>query len=269
MLTLKQKLQNLVFPLGSIQKIRKGYLKGYKIRLTENSLWSPLLGRWEPAMQKIMANTVMEGQTVYDLGANNGLHGLLLAGLVGRQGTVFNFEPFPGNIDEIVENFELNHITNYRNIQAAVSDKEGVTSFALGDHHKQGAIADNPLNGNNRIDVNLITLDSFIDQGNPGPSFIKIDIEGAEGPALHGFSKNIEKYFPDMVIELHSPEQDRMVGEFLSFYKYKAYRFDPFTDLKFAEIRDFTKVYPEPDGVWGSLFCVGPKRKLEDFVFDR
>jgi FkbM family methyltransferase len=269
MLTLKQKLQNLVFPLGSIQRIRKGYLKGYKIRLTENSLWSPLIGRWEPAMQQIMVNTVKEGQVAYDLGANNGLHGLLLAGLVGRQGMVFNFEPFPGNIVEIVENFQLNNITNYKNIQAAVADREGMTSFSLGEHHKQGAISGGSPNGNNMIDVATITLDSFIDQGNPGPSFIKIDIEGAEGPALQGFSRNIEKYFPDMVIELHSPEQDRVVGDFLSFYKYKAYRFDPFDSLKFTEVKDFSKVYPEPEGIWGSLFCIGPDKRIEDLVFDK
>src|SRR5882757_1951813 len=153
MLTLKQKLQNLVFPLGSIQKIRKGYLKGFKIRLTENSLWSPLIGRWEPAMQKIMVNTVKEGQIAYDLGANNGLHGLLLAGLVGKKGMVFNFEPFQGNIGEIVENFQLNNITNYKNIQAAVAGKEGITSFSLGEHHKQGAISADPATGLNQIEV--------------------------------------------------------------------------------------------------------------------
>jgi len=214
MLTLKQKLQNLVFPLGSIQKIRKGYLRGYKIRLTENSLWSPLIGRWEPAMQKIMVNTVKEGEVVYDLGANNGLHGLLLAGLVGKKGIVFNFEPFQGNIEEIVENFQLNNITNYKNIQAAVAEMEGITSFSLGEHHKQGAIMADPSAGANKIEVPTTTLDAFIEKGNPGPSFIKMDIEGAEGPALRGFSRNIEKYFPNMVIELHNPEQDRIVGKF-------------------------------------------------------
>jgi FkbM family methyltransferase len=269
MLTLKQKFQNLVFPLGSIQKIRKGYLKGYKIRLTENSLWSPLAGRWEPAMQKIMVNSVKESQVVYDLGANNGLHGLLMAGLVGRQGMVYNFEPFPANIEEIVENFQLNNLTNYRNIQAAVADEVGITSFSLGDHHKQGAITGNNPNGFDKIDVTTLTLDSFIEKGNPGPSFMKIDIEGAEGPALHGFSQNIEKYWPNMVIELHNPEQDAMVGKFLSFYKYKAYRFDPFASLKFTKVNDFAKVYPEPEGIWGSLFCVGPTKAFEDFVFDK
>ena len=86
MLTFKQKIQNLLLPLGTIQRIRSGYLKGYKIKLTQNSLWSPLIGKWEPAMQKIMANVIKPGQIVYDLGANNGLHGLLMAPLFGKDG---------------------------------------------------------------------------------------------------------------------------------------------------------------------------------------
>ena len=90
-MTFKQKIQNLFFPLGSVQKIRSGYLKGFRIRLTENSLWSPLIGNWEPAMQKIMVNVIKPGEVVYDLGANNGLHGLLMSGLVGQFGKVYNF----------------------------------------------------------------------------------------------------------------------------------------------------------------------------------
>ena len=183
-MTLKQRLQNLIFPLGTVQKIRRGYLKGFKIRLSENSLWSPLLGKWEPAMQKIMVNVVKPGDTIYDLGANNGLHGLLMAGLVAPGGKVYNFEPFEENVAEIVENYTFNNIENYKNIQAAVSDKEGTETFSLGNHHKQGAIVHGVIKDSNSITVTTTTLDAFIAKGNPGPAFIKMDIEGAEGPAL-------------------------------------------------------------------------------------
>lgn len=187
-MTLKQKIQNLFFPLGSIQKIRSGYLKGYKIRLTTNSLWSPLIGNWEPAMQKIMANVIRPGQVVYDLGANNGLHGLLMANIVGQSGVVYNFEPFEENINEIIENYSLNNITNYKNIHAAVSGKNGIETFVIGEHHKQGHISSQEATTEKKIEVQSITLDAFIEQGNPGPAFIKIDIEGAEGLCA-GFQK--------------------------------------------------------------------------------
>jgi FkbM family methyltransferase len=268
-MTFKQKLQNLIFPLGSIQKIKKGYLKGFKLRLSENSLWSPILGKWEPAMQKIMVNVVKPGDIVYDLGANNGLHGMLMAGLVQPGGKVYNFEPFEENIAEIVENYTFNNINNYENIQAAVSDKEGTETFALGNHHKQGAIVHGDIKSSNSIKVPVITLDVFIEKGNPGPAFIKMDIEGAEGPALMGFSKYIGQFMPLMIIELHSPEQDKMVGQFLQQHGYTAYRFDTFAALSFTFIKNMNKVYPEPDGIWGSLFCLPPGKELEHFSFNK
>lgn len=267
-MTLKQKLQNLIFPLGSIQKIRLGYLKGFKIRLSDNSLWSPLIGAWEPSMQKIMKNTIAPGDIAYDLGANNGLHGLLMASIVGDSGMVYNFEPFEENINEIIENFQLNGLTNFENIVAAISNYDGVAQFEVASHHKQGKLLKN-TSKTNAIDVNVRSLDSLIEQGLSLPRFMKIDIEGAEGSALNGFSKNIEKCFPEMIIELHNPEQDLEVGKFLKFYNYRAYRFDPFKNLFFEEIKNYEKCYPNEEGVWGTLFCVGPKKSIESFSFNK
>lgn len=268
-MNLKQKIQNLFFPLGSIQTIRVGFLKNYKIRLTENSSWSPLLGRWEPAIQKIMANVIEPGQIVYDLGANNGLHGLLMAGLVGEKGLVYNFEPLPENIEELEENFKLNNITNFRNIAAAVSGKDGMETFVLQGHQKQAFLSGGEQSTGRKAEVKTMTLDSFIKEGNPGPAFIKIDIEGAEGPALKGFSGMIGKFAPLMVIELHNPAQDREVGAFLKDHQYTAYRFDPFARLEFTEVTDHTQSYPHTEGIWGTIFCLPPGKALNDYHFDK
>ncbi|HYE53394.1 MAG TPA: FkbM family methyltransferase [Chitinophagaceae bacterium] len=265
-MTFKQKIQNLIFPLGSVQTIKMGYLKGFKIRLSKNSLWSPLIGNWEPAMQRIMKAVVKPGHVAYDVGANNGLHGLLLSTIVGDKGHVFNFEPLPSNIEEITENFQLNNLRNYTNVCAAVSDSDGIIRFELGDHDKQGHIAGAAANGKG-IDVKTISLDSFIEKGNPAPDFIKMDIEGAEGAALQGFERNIGKKHPLMIIELHGIQQDLMVGKFLKKYNYTAYRFDPFKKLHFTKITDLEKPHPHPDGVWGSIFCVGPDKSFENYQF--
>lgn len=268
-MTVKQKIQNLFFPLGSIQKIRTGYLKGYRILLTENSLWSPLIGKFEPAMQKIMVNLIRPGQVVYDIGANNGLHGLLMAGLVGQKGMVYNFEPLEENVVEIDKNFATNHITHYRNVTAAVSGRDGTETFVLAGHHKQGSISQEAGEGAKKVVVKSITLDTFIREGNPGPAFIKMDIEGAEGAALNGFANTIQQYHPIMVIELHTPEQDLEVGKFLQAHKYKAYRFDAYAKLFFTEVRDYTKPYPSPEGIWGSILCLPAGMSLIDLTFSK
>jgi FkbM family methyltransferase len=264
---LKQSIQNLLFPLGSLQTIKFGYLRTKKLVLSENTQWAPLFGRWEPAMQKIIANVVKEGDTVYDLGANFGLHGMLCAKLIGETGFLYNFEPLPSNIKEIGENYKLNQIVNYKNIQKAVSNQNSVLNFSVADHATQGKL-EKTNTGYNSINVEVITLDQFIAEGNRSPNFIKMDIEGAEGEALEGYSKNIEKTFPLMIIELHSPEADKKVGEFLKFYNYKAYRFNTFTTLQFEQVKNLSLPYPHKEGIWGSVFCIGPNKALHDFSFN-
>jgi FkbM family methyltransferase len=268
-LTLKQKIQNLFFPLGSIQKIRSGYLKGRRIWLTGNSEWSPLLGKFEPTMQKVMVNVIRPGQVIYDLGANNGLHGLLMAGLVGEKGLVYNFEPLPTNLEEIEGNFKLNGINHYHNVAAAVSDKDEKAVFRISTHAKQGSLSENGRSSGETVEVECTTLDTFIGKGNPGPSFMKIDVEGAEGAALRGFSGSIRKYWPVMIIELHTPQQDREVGKFLMDHQYTAFRFEPYARLKFTRVRDLTKPYGNEDGIWGTVLCLPPGKDLNDYTFDK
>lgn len=268
-MTLKQQLQNFVFPIGSTQKIFRGYLKGFKIIISENSLWSPLKGGWEPSTQQIMVNVLEKGQIAYDLGANNGLHGLLLATIVGETGAVYNFEPLPENLTEIDFNFKINKIHNYFNVPKAVSDQTGFIEFKMGEHYKQGKIVTDQIDRGNLIQVPSISLDDFIAEGNPRPDFIKIDIEGAEGKALNGFVKNIEQCFPRMVIELHHPEADREVGQFLKFFNYQAFRFEPFKKLFFEKVINYDAVFPTEGGVWGTLFCIGPNDKLENYRFSK
>ncbi|HEY0678978.1 MAG TPA: FkbM family methyltransferase [Chitinophagaceae bacterium] len=217
-------------------------------------------------MQHIMTSVVKPGHIAYDIGANNGLHGLLLSRLTSPGGQVFNFEPLPSNVKEITENFELNGLRNYSNVCAAVSDKDGSIYFELGDHDKQGHISSRS-DDDKHIKVNTISLDSFIEQGNPGPQFIKMDIEGAESSALRGFERNIEKYFPIMIIELHNPQEDKEVGKLLSFHKYTAYRFDPFKKLALKKISRLDVPHPDPDGIWGSILCLGPNTSINDFRF--
>lgn len=267
-MTIKRRIQKFLFPIGSTQTILSGYLKGSKLKVSENTQWAPLFGRWEPAMQRIIANVVKEGNVVYDLGANFGLHGMLCSKLIGSTGKLFNFEPLPANLIEINENYKLNNINNYSNINKAVSDSIGKIKFSIAKHATQGKIVIGASEGD-AMEVEVISLNQFIDDGNPLPDFIKMDIEGAEGEALRGFSRYIEKSFPLMIIELHSPEADRKVGEFLKFYQYKAYRFDTFKSLHFQEIKDLTLPYPHPDGIWGSIFCIGGGKTLNNFSFQK
>lgn len=266
---LKRAILGTIWPFGTKAKIVRGPLKGAKFIVSDNSGWSPIVGRWEPESQSLFMRMIREGWVVYDLGANNGIHSLLFSKLVGKSGKVFAFEPLTSNCDEIQQNMSLNGVQNVSVVQAAVSDQAGETTFHLGLHNKQGSLVGIGRESGTDIKVKLITLDSFIETGNPKPDFLKIDIEGAESMALHGFSNKIMVNKPVLFIELHTPEQDRKVGDFLSDNGYKAFRLphklaDGKSVLDTLEpITDLTKPYPQPGGIWGTIIAVHSSRVTE------
>lgn len=264
--TLKKQILELLFPIGSTQRILTGYLKGKQIKISENSQWAPLFGRWEPAMQKLFLNTQNPGNIFYDIGANFGLHGLLCSRYLGSNGHIYNFDPLRSNLIEIEENYKLNKIINYTNIPMAISNKTGTAYFNVAKHDGQGSLI--ILRDDvGKILVKTITLDDFIKNGNPLPNYIKMDIEGSEGDALEGFVNNIEKAQPIMIIELHSPEADKKVGSFLKFYNYSAYRFDTFKGLKFEKVINLENPFPDKNGIWGTVLCLPASMSLNNFKF--
>ncbi|MBE7170988.1 MAG: FkbM family methyltransferase [Williamsia sp.] len=259
---IKQRVQRTIWPYGTVAKIYKGHLKGYKFLVSENSGWSPILGRWEPEAHRLFAKLIKPGQTVFDLGANNGVHSLLFSKLTGSQGKVFAFEPLPQNIAEIEKNSSLNGISNIKIVPAAVSDKDGSTTFYLGRYDKQGSLVGIGSQTGREVNVKVVTLKTFIEQEKVKPDFLKIDIEGAESSALAGLGSLIAEIKPTFFIELHTPEQDEKVGKILQQYNYKAYRLtekpvENDLSIPFLErIQDLSKTHPHPEGIWGTILAL-------------
>jgi hypothetical protein len=59
------------------------------------------LGTTEPLVQASLERHLVEGDVLYDVGANVGFFSLLGARLVGPRGTVVAFEPLPRNVDAL------------------------------------------------------------------------------------------------------------------------------------------------------------------------
>ena len=259
----KQTVQKLIWPYGSIAKILRGYLKGYKFVVSENSGWSPILGRWEPENHKIFQRVIQPGQTVFDLGANNGIHSLLFSKLVGKNGKVYAFEPLPENVEEIKKNSALNNVENINIVQTAVGSSDGSVRFLVGVLNKQGSIMNNGNQSGKEVEVKLTTLQNFIGTKQVKPDFIKIDIEGAESDALIGMGELIRQIRPVFFIELHTPEQDRKVGAILKENGYKVYRVNPHaatSDLNIPHlerVKNLDLPHPHADGIWGTVLAIG------------
>jgi FkbM family methyltransferase len=264
---LKKIIQNIIYPKGSVAKIVRGPLKGYKFIVSENSGWSPIVGRWETESQELFVHIIKKGWTVYDLGANNGIHSLLFGHLVGENGRVIAFEPFPDNVKEIEKNASLNNLTNITIVEKAVSNSEGVAMFKVGAHNKQGSLIGIGKETGSEIEINITTLNDCVKGGLPAPDFMKIDIEGAEGDALEGADIVFEQSKPSVIIELHSIEQEQRVATFLQKHQYLAYRvittrsYKNDLSLPYLEKIEFmNKFSPTPGGFWGTVLAFHPEK---------
>jgi len=127
------------------------------------------------------------GAVYWDVGANLGHYAIVMANAVGRKGRVFAFEPEPRVRERLAENLALNGCTNVTVVPRGLSDHGGTATFyvasdqAAGTHSLVSQDPDGQL-----TTIELTTGDAFVGDGNPLPSVIKIDIEGAELAALRG-----------------------------------------------------------------------------------
>jgi FkbM family methyltransferase len=210
-----------------------------------------LYGGWERNEQELMVRHVKRGSTAYDLGANHGIHTLLMARLVGSTGRVYAFEPVPENVRQLRESIALNNFSNVVVIEAAVAEQPGTETFGRGGDHSTGHLTGNAGRTGAEFQVKVVSLDDQVFAQKTGPpDFVKIDVEGAESSVLTGAKRVLETYRPILLIALHTPEQDTAVGQTLSDLGYEAYR-----TSDGSKVRSLTTGWPDPQGIWGECIA--------------
>ena len=138
-----------------------------------------------------------KGMTVLDLGGNIGFYTILARSIVGPEGRVFSFEPFPNNANLIRASIKENSFTNVTVVEAAVSDRIGKATLHLSpDACSEHSLLDLDFQYNlepqqNEIEVQTLTVDDYLEKnvGNFKVDFIKMDIEGSESRAIKGMQK--------------------------------------------------------------------------------
>jgi hypothetical protein len=68
-----------VFPVGAVRTVFAGPCRGMRYRIFPGYGHSYLYGGWERKSMDVMVHYVKPGSVAYDLGANYGMHTLLLA----------------------------------------------------------------------------------------------------------------------------------------------------------------------------------------------
>jgi FkbM family methyltransferase len=205
---------------GSVVTIGSGYAKGMLWRRHHryvNGFW---IGHYELPVQEAISRELREGQVFYDVGANAGFFSLLACRRIGPAGHCVSIDPDPANCRSIREQIELNHLDNWEVAQLAVGSECGRASFARERPGSSKGHLGSPHGDEVQIEVECTTFDNLL-QRLPPPRFVKMDIEGAEGPALRGSARLLAEVRPAWLIELHGSSCADEVARILRAARYR------------------------------------------------
>jgi FkbM family methyltransferase len=151
--------------------------------------------RWESLLPLIR-----EGDVFWDCGAHHGYVTLVAARAVGETGRVLAFEPFGRNHWFLRRHIEINGLRHAEAYKIALSNREGRARFGGGTG-----------SGTRRLDagreeVEVRTVDSLVERDAlPAPTWLKLDVEGAEADLLEGAARALVTVQVALVAT-HNPE---------------------------------------------------------------
>jgi FkbM family methyltransferase len=150
------------------------------------------------ALTLLVAAALAADASGIDIGANEGR---VLAEIVrvAPAGRHIAYEPIPALAAELGRRYPAVDVR-----RAALSDEEGETEFThVKSHSGYSGLRERPYPGKEeleRIQVHIERLDDALPEGFV-PSFVKIDVEGAEGKVLAGAIATLERHRPVVAFE--------------------------------------------------------------------
>ena len=140
---------------------------------------------------------------MYDIGAHVGYTCLLFAQNLANTGAVHAFEILPSTAKFLKKTVEANGFDNIavHNVGLGLGSQ---TMQLITGPTAMTDIYSIPQENDGTELCKIVSLDHYVKENIlPPPSFIKIDIEGAEIDCLRGGYELINKYKPNMLIEFH------------------------------------------------------------------
>jgi FkbM family methyltransferase len=163
--------------------------------------------------KKTLLRLVRDGDTVLDIGANVGDITLLLSHIVGRHGVTHAFEPVPPTFSQLSQ--RIAGECPFRNVilnNFALGDTPGVFPIHVpaGDFGQASLrthdVASWSKAGRDSFDCEVRTLDAYVAEKKvESLRLLKIDVEGAELPALRGGQRTLDQFHPIIHFEYFAP----------------------------------------------------------------
>jgi FkbM family methyltransferase len=171
-------------------------------------------GFWEMWVTEAMLRAVRRGSTVLDIGANLGYYSILMADLVGPEGTVIAFEPNPAMTGLLRKSVDVNGmgaIVKIHDVALGAASGSAVLNARI--DHPGGAHIARDKGDASSIHVSVRRLDEFEEAA--AAEFIKMDVEAFEPQVWSGMSKILQRAQPLTVFMEFSPSRLASADAFL------------------------------------------------------
>lgn len=187
------------------------------------------LGDYEKEEIDFLYQFLKHGDVFFDIGANFGLFSLNASKVVGNQGKVFAFEPFPANFQKFQQHISANRFQNIVLENLAVSEKNGFTEIKYDENADNLGMASVFVSEFTTTEnVRTVSLDHYVKQnGITRINLIKMDIEGGEWNALLGMKEVLSTLRPAIIIEINrellkkSGKNEKDIADYLSQFQYR------------------------------------------------
>lgn len=114
---------------------------------------------------------------------------------------IYSFEPIAENYQYLLETIKINHLVKVVPVQMGVGEENCMKKLSP-------LCMSSCVNDEGTEEVELVSIDEFVNQHNLSVGLIKMDLEGYEFEALNGARKTIEKFRPVLLISIyHHPEE--------------------------------------------------------------
>ena len=216
-------------------------------------------GAFRPEVSRLINRMLRPGQVAIDIGANVGMHSVIMANRVGPTGHVVVFEPDPHPMGRLRRNMALNGIDWVTTVEAAVSARSETRTFYLhddtiGNFANASLVAANVGKQTASVEMQVVSIDEWM-RDNPLPrvDVVKLLAQGEEYNALQGMRGLIERDRPKIFF-LYEPSywhrQDLELMDAVNFFKAYGY------SVQEVEFRARREVVGEIDK--GQVFLATP-----------
>jgi FkbM family methyltransferase len=258
--SLARRILGLIYMPDRPHRVLFGPLRGLLLYYDRSINFHAILGLWDTETFEVLNKVFIRSGllpkdcVVADVGSNLGYYALWFSQIALRAGRVYAFEPNPGILSVLERNLRLNKSSNVEVVPSACGDHVGSIDFFVATHHHRSSLnADWAGESSSRITAPMTTLDTFFApaSGHRPPAFIKMDIEGGGTFALPGCRRIFSEGRPFVLIESHTPDEDRAISDVLCNFDYRGYRLS-----NQAWVQHPDAVHPDREGVWGTLLLI-------------